>query len=97
MPDDADSRERARRQYWQSRSTSGWRCPGCGRSRDEVDRVDVHHRDGNPNNNDPDNLIALCRRCHLGGRHDRDVDDEHLGPPEPRGTSPPTPSSLDPP
>ncbi|WP_435175626.1 HNH endonuclease [Halorussus sp. AFM4] len=97
MPDDADSRERARRQYWQRRSAKGWRCPGCNRSRSEVDRVDVHHRDGNPNNNDPDNLVALCRRCHLGGQHDRDVDEEHLGPPEPRGTGPPQPRNLDPP
>jgi len=29
------------------------------------------HRDHDPANNDPANLIALCRRCHL--RHEREV------------------------
>jgi len=27
--------------------------------------VDRHHRDGNPLNNQPDNLMGLCRRCHM--------------------------------
>jgi|ADurb_H2B_02_Slu_FD_contig_31_4960_length_550_multi_3_in_0_out_0_2 5-methylcytosine-specific restriction protein A len=28
-------------------------------------RVDeVHHKDGNPMNNEPDNLESLCRPCH---------------------------------
>jgi len=26
--------------------------------------LEVHHRDGNPANSDPDNLQRLCRRCH---------------------------------
>jgi HNH endonuclease len=26
--------------------------------------IDVHHIDGNPANNDPSNLIALCPTCH---------------------------------
>ena len=91
MTDDREARnarEKARRRYWQHRSKRGWRCPGCGRSRSQVDRVDVHHRDGNPNNNDPDNLVALCKRCHLEGRHQRDVDEEALTPPAPKYTSP---------
>lgn len=25
----------------------------------------IHHIDGNKNNNNPLNLIALCQRCHL--------------------------------
>lgn len=25
----------------------------------------IHHKDGNPKNNNPDNLILLCRNCHL--------------------------------
>lgn len=97
MTDDTDAREQARRQYWQNRSGAGWRCPSCGRSRGEVERVDVHHRDGNPNNNDPENLVALCKRCHLGGRHDRDVDADALAPPAPVATGPPSPRSLRPP
>lgn len=97
MPNDRDKREEARRRYWQQRSKRGWRCPGCGRSRSEVERVDVHHRDGNPNNNDPDNLVALCKRCHLEGRHQRDVDEEALTPPQPIYTSPPQPGDLSPP
>ncbi len=27
--------------------------------------TDRHHRDGNPLNNDPNNLQALCRKCHM--------------------------------
>ncbi|HEC87929.1 MAG TPA: HNH endonuclease [Thermoplasmata archaeon] len=27
--------------------------------------ITVHHIDGNPMNNSPHNLIALCQRCHL--------------------------------
>lgn len=95
--DDArGARERARRQYWQGRSRQSWRCPSCGRSYGQVDRVDVHHRDGNPFNNDPENLVALCRRCHLAGKHDRQVDEEHLGPPEPGYLGPPAPRDLGP-
>ena len=95
---EGDTREHARRQYWANRSTEGWRCPGCGRARGEVDRVDVHHRDGNANNNDPDNLVALCKRCHLSGQHDRDVDPRHLNPPEPTKARlrPPSPRGLGP-
>jgi 5-methylcytosine-specific restriction endonuclease McrA len=26
--------------------------------------IDVHHIDGDPANNDPSNLIALCPTCH---------------------------------
>lgn len=43
-------------------------CEKCGDS-DSV--LDVHHKDANPLNNSPENLITLCRRCHKrehGGR-----------------------------
>lgn len=93
---DADAREVARRRYWRQRSRGGWHCPGCSRSYQAVDRVDVHHRDGNPRNNDPENLVALCRRCHLEGKHDREVDDDHQGPPRPTGVAKPTPRDLSP-
>lgn len=28
-------------------------------------RAERHHRDGNTHNNTPDNIQALCRRCHM--------------------------------
>lgn len=45
------------------------KCEQCG----EVNDLTIHHKDGNgsnnaknklPVNNNPDNLIILCRRCH---------------------------------
>jgi hypothetical protein len=27
--------------------------------------IEVHHVDGDRNNNEPDNLIPLCRDCHM--------------------------------
>lgn len=35
-------------------------CESCGRSKFLV----VHHADGNPHNNTPNNLTTLCRKCH---------------------------------
>lgn len=40
-------------------------CVDCGASDKRVER---HHRDENPINNDPSNIEALCRSCHLA-RH----------------------------
>ena len=41
------------------------RCEGC----DELfPSLDIHHTDGNPHNNDVDNLLLLCKECH-GERH----------------------------
>lgn len=39
--------------------------------------LDVHHRDGDPFNNTPDNLMGLCRRCHMtiDGRMERRTPD----------------------
>lgn len=50
-----------------------WTCQGCGatcyRPGEKVESrtrvLTVHHRDGNPGNCDPDNLVALCAPCHL--------------------------------
>src|SRR5690606_6935812 len=36
-------------------------CANCGSG----SRLQVHHRDGNPLNNDPSNLITLCASCHM--------------------------------
>ena len=39
----------------------GWQCQRCGR----YGRMEIHHVDGDPSNNTPDNLRTLCRGCHL--------------------------------
>lgn len=36
-------------------------CEICGSEKN----VDVHHKDSNPQNNNPDNLQRLCRSCHM--------------------------------
>lgn len=37
------------------------RCEICGRDK----KLDIHHIDENPNNNNLDNLMCLCRSCHM--------------------------------
>jgi hypothetical protein len=44
-------------------AAAGGRCQSCGSPR----HLEVHHVDGNPTNNAPENLQALCRACHRGG------------------------------
>ena len=44
----------------------GWRCDGCGRA----GRLELHHRNGDRDDNRPDNLRPLCRPCHHAA-HDR--------------------------
>ena len=57
--------------FWGPRSKKDYRCADCGRSRQEANEIDVHHID--PDGGDhPDNLVGLCRRCHLAARHQRD-------------------------
>jgi|GEM_PF-2317328 len=70
MPDDYRDRHRERTHE----DSSANYCPGCGRPLDTADRVDVHHRDGDPTNGSPDNLRVRCLRCHLKGEHDRNVE-----------------------
>ena len=50
----ANGRKRAR-----ARVPSG-ACVRCGGTPGER-----HHRDGNPANNAADNIVVLCRRCHM--------------------------------
>lgn len=49
------------------KEAAGWRCQECGHPHDPASHyvLTVHPRDGDPSNNAPDNLIALCQRCHL--------------------------------
>ena len=39
----------------------GWSCQRCGRHAP----LEVHHADGDPGNNELENLTTLCRRCHI--------------------------------
>lgn len=39
-------------------------CEDCGLTHDLEAFFDVHHRDGDPGNNDPANLALLCPNCH---------------------------------
>ena len=36
-------------------------CERCGKT----GKLDIHHRDKNWNNNEPENLQCLCRSCHM--------------------------------
>lgn len=49
------------------KEAAGWRCEHCNHPHDpSAGRcLTVHHADGDPANSDPDNLVALCQRCHL--------------------------------
>jgi hypothetical protein len=38
------------------------KCELCGK---DNGRLDIHHKDNNENNNNLDNLMCLCRSCHM--------------------------------
>lgn len=40
-------------------------CAECGGTQ----KLDVHHKDRNPENNDPSNLRTLCHTCHMRLHH----------------------------
>lgn len=40
----------------------GTKC-GCGIN--EIYLLQIHHKDGNHNNNEPDNLEVVCANCHI--------------------------------
>ncbi len=49
------------------KAMANWRCVRCGHAHDPGNGycLTVHHVDGDPANCHPDNLLALCQRCHL--------------------------------
>ena len=51
----------------QVKERAGWKCEHCGHPHDPATGhvLTVHHLDGNPENCAPENLVALCQRCHL--------------------------------
>ena len=59
------SRSMARDVFWQDRDRDAYECTDCSRTGDEVaGSFEVHHKDGNPYNNNPENLVGLCKACH---------------------------------
>lgn len=59
-----------RKRYWDEHDKPSYNCPDCGNGQQNVWRFEVHHIDGNPSNDDMDNLIGLCHSCHMR-RHRR--------------------------
>jgi len=60
-----DYRNKARRIFWDRHDRYEYTCPDCGRGQQELrNQFEVHHIDGDPGNNDPENLVGLCRPCH---------------------------------
>ena len=58
-----------RRWYWDVHDDPDYECPDCDMTRSRHKRemgrdFDVHHKDENPRNGAPSNLVGLCRRCH---------------------------------
>ena len=57
-------------------------CQRCGVPQLEcIKKLDIHHKDENKNNLNPENLISLCRQCHtFTNRSNRDIKrKEHHG------------------
>lgn len=59
-PSKGDRLQRKRGHYKAKKLYPLGNCEICG-----ARAVDRHHRDGNPENNAPQNIERLCRRCHM--------------------------------
>jgi len=65
------------RQWTKDRYPENWReiskslseevgyCEWCGKVREDVHHLTVHHKDWDPSNNDRSNLIVCCPKCHF--------------------------------
>jgi len=59
------SRRIARERYWEENDRSEYTCPDCGRKESEISEwFEVHHKNGEPMDNRPENHVALCPACH---------------------------------
>ena len=58
------------------RQRDNYICQECGTHQDELTgrfkKLDVHHIDYNKENCNPDNLISLCKKCHMKTNGSRD-------------------------
>lgn len=50
------------------------KCKLCGAC---AGRIEVHHIDGDRDNNDLSNLVFLCQKCHLTKAHSNIVDEQN--------------------
>lgn len=56
----------------QIRKRDNYICQECGLTQEQLGyKLSVHHIDYNKKNNKPDNLISLCRSCHLQTNYKR--------------------------
>lgn len=51
--------------YWSKHDYDEYECPDCGRKSNDGVAFEVHHIDEDPLNNNPENLVGLCHRCHM--------------------------------
>lgn len=50
--------------FWEKHNRETYECPDCGRQEEELlSTFEVHHKDGQPMDNRPENHVALCRPC----------------------------------
>ena len=62
------------------RTRDNHQCQICGKSTKANSRaLDVHHIDYDKENLKPDNLISLCRGCHMQSNGNRDIYIEYFG------------------
>lgn len=55
------------------RKRDNYICQLCGIHQDELDiKLDVHHKDYNKENLNPNNLISFCRSCHMKTNYNRE-------------------------
>ena len=45
------------------------KCEICNKA----EKLDIHHVDKNPNNNNAENLMCLCRSCHMKIHHPKSI------------------------
>ena len=61
----SEARTHAREIFYHVHDSEAVRCADCR----EDKRLEVHHADGDPHNNDWKNLVGLCRECHRTRHH----------------------------
>ena len=63
----------------QIRSRDEYKCQACGvHEAETMKRHDVHHIDYVKENISPENLVALCKRCHMKTNANREFWTEHF-------------------
>lgn len=59
------SRKLARDLFWNEHDKTVYRCPDCARGESEIaGSFEVHHKNGEPFDNRPENHVGLCGLCH---------------------------------